>query len=66
MVDVSCPECGNVLRASGSQLSRLPGAEWQTHLDYRCADPECRGRLRVTVPRQGVRGSTADVDPVAD
>ena len=66
MLNVACPECGNPLRASGSQISRVPGAEWQTHIDYQCEDPQCSGRLRVTVPRQGLRGSTLDVDPVAD
>ena len=66
MLDVTCPECGSVVRATGSQLSRLPGEEWQTHVDYKCADPGCSGRLRVTLPRQGKRGSTAEVDQVAD
>jgi hypothetical protein len=66
MLDVTCPECGNVLRACGSQLSRLPGAEWQTHVDYQCADPQCTGRHRVTVPRQESRESALDVDAVAD
>ena len=66
MLDMTCPECGSVVRATGSQLSRLPGEEWHTHVDYSCVDPECSGRLRVTLPRQARRGSIAEADPVAD
>jgi hypothetical protein len=67
MLEMPCPECGDVLRACGSQVSRLPGAEWQTHVDYQCADPLCAGRHRVTVPRETtLRGSAADVDSVTD
>jgi len=53
MSDVTCPECGNVLRPRPAVLIRLPGKAPITFLDYDCDQPGCAGSLRIYVTATG-------------